>query len=74
LQTSGEFPGCQSSFRHGLQKSGDGEEQFNRKQSAEQLDVQKNILRIGFDSSTENMAIFRVPDQKKEVAPFPVKN
>jgi hypothetical protein len=38
-------------------------------QSAGRLDVQKNVLRIGFDSSTEKMAIFSPSDQKKEVAP-----
>jgi hypothetical protein len=39
------------------------------KQSAERLGVQKNVLRIGFDSSTENMAIFTAFHQKKQVAP-----
>ncbi len=38
-------------------------------QSAERLDVQKNVLRIGFDSSTENMPFFGAPDQKIKVAP-----
>jgi hypothetical protein len=44
------------------------------KQSAERLDVQKNVLRIGFDSSTEKRAFFNASDQKKEVAPLAVKN
>jgi hypothetical protein len=44
------------------------------KQSAERLGVQKNVLRIGFDSSTEKMAIFIGLKQKKYVAPLPVKN
>jgi len=38
-------------------------------QSAERLGVQKNVLRIGFDSSTEKMAIFIGLKQKKQVAP-----
>ena len=42
-------------------------------QSAEQLDVQKNFLLNGFDSSTENTAFFKVLHQKKQVAPFAVK-
>jgi hypothetical protein len=33
-------------------------------QSAGRLDVQKNVLRIGFDSSTEKMPFFGAPDQK----------
>jgi hypothetical protein len=44
------------------------------RQSAKQLDVQKNILLNGFDSSTENRAIFKPVPQKKQVAPFLVKN
>jgi hypothetical protein len=43
-------------------------------QSAERLGVQKNVLRIGFDSSTEKIAIFIGLKQKKQVAPLPVKN
>jgi hypothetical protein len=39
------------------------------KQSAGRLGLQKNVLRIGFDSSTEKTAIFRRSNQKKEVAP-----
>jgi hypothetical protein len=39
------------------------------KQSAEQLDVQKNVLLNGFDSSTENAAFFNAIFQKKQVAP-----
>jgi hypothetical protein len=54
-------------------RSGCGEEQFNVKQSAEQLDVQKNVLLNGFDSSTENRGFFTAAGQKKEVAPFTVK-
>jgi hypothetical protein len=42
-------------------------------QSAERLGLQKNVLRIGFDSSTEKMAFFNASDQKKEVAPLAVK-
>jgi hypothetical protein len=33
-------------------------------QSAERLGVQKNVLRIGFDSSTEKMPFFGAPNQK----------
>jgi hypothetical protein len=36
--------------------------------------VQKNVLRIGFDVSTENQTFFKPFFQKKEVAPFTVKN
>jgi CRISPR/Cas system endoribonuclease Cas6 (RAMP superfamily) len=36
--------------------------------------VQKNVLRIGFDSSTENRAFFKRIFQKIEVAPLAVKN
>jgi hypothetical protein len=54
--------------------SGRGEELVQLKQSAEPLDVQKNVLLNGFDSSTENSAFFNAPCQKKEVAPFAVKN
>jgi hypothetical protein len=54
--------------------AGRGEESFNIRQSADQLDVQKNILLNGFDSSTENRTFFNVFHQKKEVAPFLVKN
>jgi hypothetical protein len=54
--------------------SGCGEEHFKIRQSADQLDVQKNVLRIGFDVSTENQTIFKPFFQKKEVAPFAVKN
>jgi hypothetical protein len=49
--------------------SGCGEELFNPKQSAEQLDVQKNVLLNGFDVSTENETIFNAIFQKKIVAP-----
>src|ERR1700759_2324966 len=49
--------------------SGCGEELFNPKQSAEQLDVQKNVLLNGFDVSTENETIFNATFQKKNVAP-----
>ena len=35
------------------------------RQSAELLDLQKNILRIGFDSSTDFHAIFKGPFRKK---------
>ena len=44
--------------------SGCGEELFNQKQSAEQLDMQKNVLLNGFDSSTENETIFIAIFQK----------
>jgi hypothetical protein len=43
-------------------------------QSAKQPDVQKNVLPNGFDSSTENRTSFNPLIQKKEVAPFLVKN
>jgi hypothetical protein len=43
-------------------------------QSAKQLDVRKNVLPNGFDSSTENRTCFKLIIQKKEVAPFLVKN
>jgi hypothetical protein len=43
-------------------------------QSAKQPDVQKNVLPNGFDSSTENRTTFNSFAQKKEVAPFLVKN
>jgi hypothetical protein len=39
------------------------------KQSAGQLDVQKNVLLNGFDVSTENETIFNAIFQKKIVAP-----
>lgn len=54
--------------------SGCGEEYFKVRQSAGQLEVQKNVLRIGFDSSTENQTFFKPFFQKNEVAPFTVKN
>jgi hypothetical protein len=38
-------------------------------QSAGRLGVQKNVLRIGFDSSTEKMPFFSAPNQKIKVAP-----
>jgi hypothetical protein len=41
-----------------------GKELFKPKQSAEQLDVQKNVLLNGFDSSTENAAFFNGIFQK----------
>jgi hypothetical protein len=44
------------------------------RQSAKQLDLQKNILLNGFDGSTENQAIFKPFPQKNQVAPFLVKN
>ena len=44
--------------------SGCGEELFNQKQSAEPLDVQKNVLLNGFDSSTENAGFFNAVFQK----------
>jgi hypothetical protein len=40
------------------------EQSFNVRQSAKQLDVQKNILLNGFDSSTENNTFFELPVQK----------
>jgi hypothetical protein len=40
------------------------EDLFNLQQSAERLDVQKNVLLNGFDSSTENMAFFKAIFQK----------
>ena len=43
------------------------------RQSAKQLDVQKNVLLNGFDSSTENQPFFKLPDYKFLIAPFPVK-
>jgi hypothetical protein len=36
------------------------EEEYYIRQSAEQLDLQKNILRIGFDSSTDFQTLFKV--------------
>lgn len=36
-------------------------------QSAERLDLQKIVLRIGFDSSTEKKAFFMVFYQKKKL-------
>jgi N-acetylglutamate synthase-like GNAT family acetyltransferase len=45
-------------------QSGCGEELFNQMQSAEQLDMQKNVLLNGFDSSTENAAFFNAIFQK----------
>jgi len=51
------------SARHPL-RSGCGEEQFKVVQSAGQLDVQKNVLLNGFDSSTENRALFKGIFQK----------
>ena len=50
------------------------ERSYSTRQSAEQLDVQKNVLLNGFDSSTENTAFFKPYFQKKEVAPLAVKN
>jgi hypothetical protein len=48
--------------------------QIKVRQSAEQLDKQKNVLLNGFDSSTEINAFFNAIFQKKQVAPLPVKN
>lgn len=50
------------------------EESLNKRQSAKQLDVQKNVLPNGFDSSTEFRPFFRRFAQKYQVAPFLVKN
>ena len=47
--------------------SGCGEELFKIKQSAEQLDLQKNVLLIGFDSSTENRTFFKPSFKKKKL-------
>ena len=43
-------------------------------QSAERLGLQKNVLRIGFDSSTEKTPFFGASNQKIKVAPLQVKN
>jgi hypothetical protein len=68
-QTSGDDPVLpEFSPLATFQTSGCGEE-FTIKQSAERLGVQKNVLRIGFDSSTEKMANLMVFHQKKQVAP-----
>jgi hypothetical protein len=67
-------PTCQNSLRWAPSRTGCGEEQFKVLQSAEQLDVQKNVLLNGFDSSTENQPFFKAINQKKEVAPLAVKN
>jgi hypothetical protein len=67
---------CQRSLRRGLLKKCQRAAQrssFNVKQSAEQLDVKKNVLLNGFDSSTEDQPFFKLTDHKKIVAPFPVK-
>jgi hypothetical protein len=53
---------------------GRAEESINVRQSAKQLDVQKNVLPNGFDGSTENRAFLSPSFQKFEVAPFLVKN
>lgn len=37
------------------------------KQSAKPLDLQKNVLLNGFDSSTENSGLFKPSLQKKEL-------
>jgi len=54
--------------------TGRAEESINVRQSAKQLDVQKNVLPNGFDGSTENRAFLSPSFQKIEVAPFLVKN
>jgi predicted transcriptional regulator len=41
------------------------EEECYIRQSAELLDLQKNILRIGFDSSTDFHAVFKPSFRKK---------
>jgi hypothetical protein len=64
---------CQNSLRKTPKKPACAEEQINIKQSAEQLDVQKNVLLNGFDSSTEIRAFLVPCCQKKFVAPFLVK-
>jgi hypothetical protein len=46
---------------------------FNVRQSAKQLDVQKNVLLNGFDSSTDSDRIFKLSTDKIFVAPLPVK-
>jgi len=61
------------SSRHVRKETGRGEESINVRQSAKQLDVQKNVLPNGFDSSTENRAVLSPSFQKSEVAPFLVK-
>jgi hypothetical protein len=73
-QVSGEVFVSPEISQRSHKGAGRGEESFNIRQSADQLDVQKNILLNGFDSSTENRTFFNVVDQKKEVAPFLVKN
>jgi len=55
---------ARSLFVDAHRQSGCEEDLFNLKQSAEQLDVQKNVLLNGFDSSTENMAFFKAVFQK----------
>lgn len=60
-------------FAEPVKIPGHEEESINVRQSAKQLDLQKNILLNGFDSSTENQAIFKPILQKNEVAPFLVK-
>jgi hypothetical protein len=61
-------PGANKQYQRAAQRSS-----FNVKQSAEQLDVQKNVFLNGFDSSTEDQPFFKLTDHKKLVAPFPVK-
>jgi hypothetical protein len=70
---SGEVFVSPESLNDPIKKAGRGEESINKRQSADQLDVQKNILLNGFDSSTENRTFFNGLMQKKQVAPFLVK-
>jgi len=55
----------QNSLRGRIHHMRRKEESYNVRQSAELLDLQKNILRIGFDSSTDFHVIFKHAFRKK---------
>ena len=66
---------CRRSLYAGAERYGRAAERslFNVRQSAKQLDVQKNILLNGFDSSTEDEHKFKPLTHKIFLAPLPVK-
>jgi hypothetical protein len=59
------FPCCQKTLRRCPSMIRLRRGVVQPKQSAERLDVQKNVLLNGFDSSTENRTFFAAMFQKK---------
>jgi hypothetical protein len=67
LRARGDVPYCRKAPRRCLSIIRLRGRVVQPKQSAEQLDVQKNVLLNGFDVSTENETIFNAIFQKKKL-------